>query len=71
MPDRDAPALELIPPILVVTTEIEASKQQAAWSAVDKHILPHHTVSFSVRFTASDELAQIRNAGDWNRLWCA
>jgi len=28
----------------VVTTEIEASKQQAAWSAVDRHILPHHTV---------------------------
>jgi len=41
---KQTPAPELIPPVLVVTTEIEASKQQAAWSAVDKHILPHHTV---------------------------
>jgi len=37
-------APELIPPILVVTSEIEASKQRAAWSAVDNHVLPHHTV---------------------------
>lgn len=52
-------APELIPPVLVVTTEIEASKQQAAWSAVDSHILPHHTVSSSVRFTVSDGRTQI------------
>jgi len=41
---KQTPAPELIPPVLVVTTEIEASKQQAAWSAVDGHVLPHHTV---------------------------
>ena len=42
--ERLAP--ELVPPVLVVTTEIEASKQRAAWAAVDKHVLPHHSVSF-------------------------
>jgi len=68
LPDRVAP--ELIPPVLVVTTKIEASKQQAAWSAVDGHILPHHTVSFTARFTASKGRAHIWNAGHRNRLWC-
>lgn len=52
-PDQTSPILdrakqilapELVPPVLVVTTEIEASKQRAAWAAVDKHILPHHSV---------------------------
>ena len=50
-PDRDSRTVpELIPPVLVVTTEIEASKRQAAWAAVDRHILPQHTVSSSIRF---------------------
>lgn len=41
---KQTPVPELNPPTLVVTTEIEASKQQAAWAAVDRHILPHHIV---------------------------
>jgi hypothetical protein len=47
------PVPELNPPTLVVTTEIEASKQQAAWAAVDRHILPHHIVSSSSRLPLS------------------
>jgi len=43
-PVKQTPLLGLIPPVLVVTSEIEASKQQAAWAAVDGHILPNHTV---------------------------
>lgn len=41
---KQTPAPDLIPPVLVVTTEIEASKQQAAWAAVDRHVQPYHTV---------------------------
>jgi len=57
-------APELIPPVLKVTTEIEASKQQAAWSAVDGHILPHHTVGFFCsfrRFRRTDSYLECRS----------
>ena len=54
--------------MLLVTSEIEASKQQAAWAAVDGHILPHHTVSFSLRLVVSCGWSQIWNVGHRNRL---
>jgi len=54
--------------VLAVTSEIEASKQQAAWAAVDGHILPHHTVSSSPRLTVSYGWPQIWNVGHRNRI---
>jgi len=35
---------ELVKPIIEITSQIEALKQYAAWTAVDKHVLPHHKV---------------------------
>jgi len=44
VPARRYTGSKLIAPVLDITSPIEASKQHAAWTAVDKHILPEHKV---------------------------
>jgi ribose 5-phosphate isomerase A len=44
VPARRNTGSALVKPILEITSPIEASKQRAAWTAVDKHILPEHKV---------------------------
>lgn len=49
---------------------IEASKRLAAWTAVDKHILPEHKVRLNSLLRRRQSLIGWLLEGHWHWLWC-